>query len=443
MVMEAIWFSQRAALRCLSRQHPNWTQEELALTVGRSRSWVAKWLARLKDTAPEDLRVLHSRSRARQTPLPSLPPGVVERILSLRDAPPEQLRRVPGPRAILYYLPRDAQAQGLGVPLPRSTRTIWKVLRAHGRIALDPSLRHRRLEPRAPLEEVQADFKDASTVPADPDGKRQHVVETLNLVDAGTSILLAACVSRDFHAETAFEAVLAFLRQYGCPKRLTFDRDPRWVGSASGRDFPSAFVRFLLCVGVEPNVCPPRRPDKNPYVERYHRAYSEECLQVLRPGTEEAVREATDAYRVHYNHERPHQGRACGNRPPCVAYPALPTLPALPAQVDPDAWLAHVHGQAFPRRVQPNGTVEVDRRPYYIQQALAGQQVVLVVNAPERRFEVLRGNEVIKAVAIKGLVGCSLPLEAYADQMRAEARSEYRRWLQQHGGWRQASLWAS
>jgi hypothetical protein len=143
------------------------------------------------------------------------------------------------------------------------------------------------------------------------------------------------------------------------------------------------------------------------------------------------------------NGTTPHQGRACGNRPPCVAFPVLPTLPALPEQVDPEAWLAHVHGQAFPRRVQPNGTVEVDRRPYYIQQALAGQPVVLVVNAPERRFDVLRGQTVIKAVAIKGLVGHALPLEAYADQMRAEARSEYRRWLQQHGGWRQASLWAS
>jgi hypothetical protein len=27
--------------------------------------------------------------------------------------------------------------------------------------------------------------------------------------------------------------------------------------------------------------------------------------------------------------------------------------------------------------------------------------------------------------------------------MREEARSEYRRWLQQHRGWRQGSLWAS
>jgi hypothetical protein len=47
------------------------------------------------------------------------------------------------------------------------------------------------------------DFKDASTVPADPEGKQKHVVEVLNFVDAGTSILLSAQAHDDFHAETA------------------------------------------------------------------------------------------------------------------------------------------------------------------------------------------------------------------------------------------------
>ncbi len=89
-----------------------------------------------------------------------------------------------------------------------------------------------------------------------------------NFVDAGTSILLAAQVSADYHAATAFDAVLTFLQQYGRPKRLTFDRDPRWVGSASGRDFPSALVRFLLCLGIEPQICPPHHPQANAFVER-------------------------------------------------------------------------------------------------------------------------------------------------------------------------------
>jgi hypothetical protein len=145
-------------------------------------------------------------------------------------------------------------------------------------------------------------------------------------------------------------------------------------------------VRFLLCLGVEPNICPPRQPQKNPFVERYHRAFGQECLEVLRPGTEGEVREVTDAYCLHYNTERPNQALSYGNRPPRVAYPELPTLPALPEEVDPDRWLESIHGQAFARRIQPNGTVEVDRRVYSIKHTLAGQQVVLLVNAPERWY---------------------------------------------------------
>jgi hypothetical protein len=53
----------------------------------------------------------------------------------------------------------------------------------------------------------------------------------------------------DFHAETALDAVVSFLRQYGLPPMLTFDRDPRWVGSASGRDFQIAPSPLLALPG--------------------------------------------------------------------------------------------------------------------------------------------------------------------------------------------------
>jgi hypothetical protein len=165
-------------------------------------------------------------------------------------------------------------------------------------------------------------------------------------------------------------AVISFLRAYGLPAMLTFDRDPRWVGSASGRDFPSALRRFLLCLGIEPTICPPRRPEKNCYVERYHRSYNQECLLVHRPATLQEVREVTEQFMHHYKSERPHQGRSCQDQPPPVAFPTLPKLPPLPDQVDPDRWLQSIHGHAFARRIGSDGCVEVDEEPYYIKQAL-------------------------------------------------------------------------
>jgi hypothetical protein len=82
--------------------------------------------------------------------------------------------------------------------------------------------------PAAPLEKSQVDFKDVSTVPPDQLGKRQHVIETCNFVDAGTSLLLMAEPHDDFHAQTALEAVIAFLRRCGCPERMSVDPDPQF-----------------------------------------------------------------------------------------------------------------------------------------------------------------------------------------------------------------------
>ena len=41
------------------------------------------------------------------------------------------------------------------------------------------------------------------------------------------------------------------------------------------------------------------------------------------------MREVTEAFLQHYHEARPHQGRTCGNVPPRVAFPTLPSLPAL------------------------------------------------------------------------------------------------------------------
>jgi hypothetical protein len=182
---------------------------------------------------------LHARSRARHTPPASLASqlAVVQRILEIRSAPPENLQRVPGPEAILYYVQRDPALKQAGVRLPRSQTPIWKILRQAGCMAQDRRRKPKPLELRQPGEEVQFDLKDASSVPADPDGKRQHVVEIANFVDAGTSIWLYRQVGADFDAETLLEVVAQFFREQGLPAMLTFDNDPRFVGSPSGRDF--------------------------------------------------------------------------------------------------------------------------------------------------------------------------------------------------------------
>lgn len=442
--MEEEWMRDRALLRDLLEKTPHASPQELAQELGRSVSWVKQWRKRLAAGDLHDPSVLCSYSRAHHAPYFRWDVLVTQRIVEMRFAAPENLKRVPGPRALLYYLPRDPELQAAHVPLPRSSRTIWKILHATGCLVPRSKEPLHPTELRKPLEEIQMDFKDVGSVSPEQSsqGKRQHVVEVCNFVDAGTSIALFAQAREDFHEQTALEAVIAFLRQYGCPQQMTFDRDPRWVGGVSGRDFPSPLRRFLLCLGIRPHICPPHRPDKNAFVERFHRTYGQECLQVHQPSTLQEVREITEAFLQHYNYERPQQGRACGNVPPRTAFPTLPTLPALPERVDPDAWLVSLDQKMYLRHVGRDGCVNVDLTTYYVGPQLAGRTVLLQVLAESRQFAVWSQDQIVKLLSIKGLIGQEMTLNDYLQYIKQEALAVPRRSsVRGSRKVRQSSLW--
>jgi hypothetical protein len=201
-----------------------------------------------------------------------------------------------------------------GERLPRSTRTIWRILHQYQRIAVGSEREHHLFERPEPMQSWQIDFKDASSVAAETEGKQQHVVEVFDVVDVGTSILIAAEARRDFSMATALETAAAIVSEQGLPNTVTIDRDPRFVGETSQRESPSAFLRFWLCLGVEVSICPPRRPDLNGFVERYHRSYEEECLQVYRPADLEAVRTGHGDFQAALQPRATASRLCCGNR---------------------------------------------------------------------------------------------------------------------------------
>jgi transposase InsO family protein len=78
--------------------------------------------------------------------------------------------------------------------------------------------------------------------------------------------------------------------------------------------FCPAFRAILNSSGVQPVLLPPRSPNLNAHIERFHRAIREELLDRMIFFGEVSLRNAVREYMAHFHAERNHQG--LGNRIP-------------------------------------------------------------------------------------------------------------------------------
>jgi transposase InsO family protein len=72
--------------------------------------------------------------------------------------------------------------------------------------------------------------------------------------------------------------------------------------------FSPAFRAILKSAGVEPVLLPPRSPNLNAHLERFHRSLKEECLDRMIFFGEASLRNAVQEFLTHYHAERNHQG---------------------------------------------------------------------------------------------------------------------------------------
>jgi hypothetical protein len=422
--MDTALLADRITLRVLMQNHPNWGPSTLADAVGRSVSWVKKWRTRLRTAAPDDPTVLFGQSHAPHTRPDRISQPVIDRMLEIRDDPPENLQRIPGPKAIQYYLARTPDLAD--ERLPRSARTIWRVLTDAGRILIPGRGRRNRIERPAPMTEWELDFLDVVTVQADPDtDKQQHQVEACVVVDRGTSILLDCPLRADFTMVTAIAAASDLVRTHGLPNRVRIDRDPRFVGGNAKADVPSPFLQFWHCLGVAVDICPPRRPDLKPFVERMNRTLSDEGIRAFRPGTLADARAVFQHVQHHYNYERPNQAVTCNNIPPRVAHPDLPPRPAIPDVVDPNAWLERFAGVGITRRVQRDTSISVADERYYVTKELVGHQVLVTIAVATRELVIQHDQQEVKRLPLRGLAPDQpLSFDAWVTALMTAARDD-------------------
>jgi len=428
--MEAELCRAWAALWQLVQEQPRISHRQAAQQLGYSVGWVRKWRQRLAAGAATLEAALPSQSRRPRHSPRRISMEVAAQVVTLRHDLSQRYHRVVGPRTILAYL---RQQSNWTAAWPHSTATIWRILKQWQCL---PTERHAWPHSawRRPAVGVawEVDFCTVAQRSETAAHKQQHGLEALSVVDRGTSAAVWCTTASDYDAETSLLTIAHLLATCRVPASLIFDRDPRLVGSPSADLFPSAFIRYLWCVGCEPVMLAPHRPDLKPYVERFQRTLQTECTRFHRPTTPAAAAEVITPFCHWYNYQRPHQGDIHHLRPPLPANTAVLGIHPLPDQVDTAAWLIHYHQRYFKRQINASGSVQVWKQHYYLGRRLAGQACVLRLDAPTRSFTVEVNGAGIKQLPLKHLLDQAMPYDDYLAIMLDEARSEWRDYLWRH-----------
>lgn len=412
---ETTWMFERMKLYQLLQTNPEWSLRQLARELGHDVQWVRRWRARIQAAPTITLDVFRSQSRARKTFPERISEEAKRLVGELRQELSAQFHRRAGPQTILYGFQEYQKKSPFPFAFPKACSTIAKILRELGYVRPALPVQHEPLVLPPPMEEWEMDFGEILLGDA-------AVFEFFIVVDRGTSRLVYLEGSAGYSAETALQAVARLFTLHGLPKRLRFDRDPRLWGAWTRDSYPAPLVRFLRVLGVEDVICPPRRPDKKPFVERCIGTLKHEWFASFAPVTLFDAYSVLEAFPHYYNDLRPHQGRACQNQPPSVAFPRLPKLPELPQVVAPSQWLRSIHGRTYRRRVNSNGTLQVDRHTYPVGVAYAKQPVLVHVDALQQVFSFSVEGKIVKQLPIQGVTKGPMDFNDFLLEMVSEAR---------------------
>jgi putative transposase len=87
-----------------------------------------------------------------------------------------------------------------------------------------------------------------------------------------------------------------------------FLQGKRYILMDQDAKFSADFRDILKDAGTEPVLLPPRSPNLNAHLERFHRSLKEECLDRIIFFGESSLRKAVVEFLAHYHAERNHQG---------------------------------------------------------------------------------------------------------------------------------------
>jgi transposase InsO family protein len=329
----------------------NWSVSELCRRYGVCRDTFYEWRQRQHSGQVDWFK---NRSHAPLHCSHKIDAAKAETVISLR-------RRFPhlGPRKLLALLERRAPEQ-----VWPAASTIGDILKQAGLIA--PVKRRRRAldqrqRPFAAVtesnEEWGVDYKGWFRT---GDHKR---VDPLTMTDSHSRFLIEVKIAPET-IEGAWPVFEQAFRTYGLPLSIRSDNGAPFGSTGAGG--LTRLSAWWLRLGIEPRFIRPASPQENGRHERMHRTLK---AQTSRPPAASAAEQQArfDAFRRHYNEERPHE--ALGQQPPADLY--APSPRPMPDRLE-EPWYDADHEV---RRVRNSGEIQWRGELVFVSLALVGQLV--------------------------------------------------------------------
>lgn len=131
-------------------------------------------------------------------------------------------------------------------------------------------------------------------------------VRTFNVIDDFNREALKIEIDTSLPSQRVVRALDELIHTRGAPKTIRSDNGPEFIAHV--------LSQWAIKNKVTLQFIEPGSPTQNAYIERFNRTYRTEILDCYIFGTTDELREITEPWRQHYNHERAHE--ALGGMPP-------------------------------------------------------------------------------------------------------------------------------
>lgn len=236
--------------------------------------------------AIEGDEVIEAKSRAPRRVQNKTPAAVEDAIVAKRKELTDAGLDA-GPSSICWHL-RDLG----GLP---SESTVWRILKQRGFIVANPAKAPRSSIRRFTAERANECWQLDDTTWELAEGTE---VKILNIVDDHSRLLVASSALTACTGPAAFEVVAAAAATLGWPERFLSD---------NAKAFRIVLADALGELGVAARHSRPYHPQTNGKVERFHLTLKKWLDRQPSADSVESLQAQLDAFRVIYNHQRPHR----------------------------------------------------------------------------------------------------------------------------------------